>query len=49
VQPYITGPEGEQIGTRWSALDNAGQVSAAQAALTEVVRQRHALVPAMLP
>lgn len=49
VQPFVTGAQGEQIGSRYSALDSAAQFDNAQLALRAVVAQRRSLVPAMLP
>jgi len=49
VQPFVTGAMGEQIGSRYSALDSIAQFDNAQATLRAVVAQRRSLVPAMLP
>ncbi len=48
IQPYVTGPEGEQVGSRFSALDSAAQFDSAQAALRTLIDRRRAQVPAML-
>lgn len=49
ITPYVTGAEGEAIGTRTSALESVAHFDTAQTSLRSIVSQRRSNAAAMLP